>query len=69
MKEDETLKTMEEVPTFHVIQNKLPIGKTTFLVIPNSVGTTFLFESPPKRTSCTITELFDDLDDELISGT
>ena len=56
---------MEEVPTFHVIPNEPPIGKTTFALVPNSVGTTFLFKSPPKRTSCTITELFDDLDDGL----
>ena len=62
-KGSETLKTMEEVPILSKIKNEPPIGITTFAFVPRSVSTRALFESPPKRTSCTIEELFDDLDD------
>ena len=68
-KGNETLKTMEEVPILNRIKNEPPIGITTFSFVPRSVRTRALFESPHKRTSCTIEELFDDLDDGSIDET
>ena len=68
-KGNETLKTMEEVPILSRIKNEPPIGTTTFAFIPRSVNARALLESPLKRTSCTIEELFDDLDDGLIDKT
>ena len=68
-KGNETLKTMEEVPILSRIKNEPPIGITTFAFVPRSVSTRALLESPLKRTSCTIEELFDDLDDGSIDET
>ena len=68
-KGNETLKTMEEVPILNRIKNEPPIGITAFSFVPRSVSTRALFESPLKRTSCTIEELFDDLDDGSIDDT
>ena len=62
VKENETVKTMEEVPLLNRIRNETPIGLTTFTFVPRSVITRPLFEIPLK-TSCTIEEFFDDLDD------
>lgn len=68
-KGNETVKIMEEIPILNRIKNEPPIGITTFTFIPRSVSTRDLFESPLKRTSCTIEELFDDLDDGSIDAT
>ena len=68
-KGNETVKTMEEVPLLNRIGNEPPIGLTTFTFIPRSVISRPLFESPLKKTSCTIEELFDDLDDGSIDDT
>ena len=51
------------------ILNEPPIGITTFTFLPRSFIARPLFESPLKKTSCTIEELFDDLDDDLIDNT
>ena len=56
------MKTMEEIPLLNRIRNEAPIGLTTFAFVPRSVMTRPLFKGPLK-TSCTIEELFDDLDD------
>src|SRR4051812_25956439 len=64
----ETMKTFEKIPLLNRIINETPIGLTTFAFLPRSVITRPLFESPPK-TSCTIEELFDDLDDGSIDTT
>ena len=61
-KANETVKTLEKIPLLNRIRNEAPIGLTTFTFVPRSVITRPLFESPLK-TSCTIEELFDDLDD------
>ena len=50
------------------IRNETPIGLNTFAFFPRSVFTRPLFESP-LNTSCTIEELFDDLDDGSIDTT
>ena len=68
-KGNETLKIMEEVPILNNFKHESSIGFTIFSFIPRSVSTRALFESPPKRSSCTIEELFDDLDDGLIDET
>ena len=62
------MKTLEEIPLLNRIRNETPIGLTTFAFVPRSVITRLLFESPLK-TSCTIEELFDDLDDGSIDTT
>jgi hypothetical protein len=67
-KGNETVKTLEEIPLLNRIRNETPIGLTTFAFVPRSVMTRPLFESPLK-TSCTIEELFDDLDDGSIDTT
>ena len=67
-KGNETVKTLEEIPLLNRIRNETPIGLTTFTFVPKSVITRPLFESPLK-TSCTIEELFDDLDDGSIDTT
>ena len=64
----ETVKTLEEIPLLNRIRNESTIGLTTFAFIPRSVFTRPLFESP-LNTSCTIEELFDDLDDGSIYTT
>src|SRR3954468_22580935 len=64
----EMVKTLEEIPLLNRIRNEIPIGLTTFSFIPRSVITRPLFESPLK-TSCTIEEIFDDLDDDSIVTT
>ena len=66
---DETLKTMEEVSALSRVKSNTPISKTTFAFVPRSVSDRMLTETPLKRTSCTIEELFDDLDDGLINKT
>ena len=58
----ETVKTLEEIPLLNRIRNETPIGLTTFVFIRSSYFTRPLFESPLK-TSCTIEEIFEDLDD------
>ena len=60
---------MEEVPILSKIENGPPIGVTTFAFVPRSVSSRALFESPLKRTSCSIEEIFDDLDDGSIDET
>ena len=64
----ETVKTLEEIPLLNRIRNEIPIGLTTFAFVPRSVTTRHLFEIPVKA-SCTIEELFDDLDDGSIEKT
>src|SRR3954469_10044986 len=64
----ETVKTLEEIALLNRIRNEIPIGLTTFSFIPRSVTTRPLFGSPLK-TSCTIEDLFDDLDDGSIDTT
>ena len=68
-KGNEIVKTMEEVSLLDRIMNEPSIDLTTFYFIPRSVITKPLFESPFKRTSCVIEELFDDLVDGLIDKT
>ena len=63
------MKTMEEVPILSRIKNEPPIGITTFAFVPRSFSTRTLLEGPLKRTSCTIVELFDYLDDSSIDET
>ena len=63
------MKTLEEIPLLNRIRNENPIGLTTFTFVPRSVITRPLFESPFKKISCTIEELFDDLDDGSIDTT
>ena len=64
----ETVKTLEEIPLLNRIRNETPIDITTFTFILRSVFIRPLFESPIK-TSCTIEELFNDLDDGSIDTT
>src|SRR3954462_8608376 len=56
----EIVKTLEETPIFN--SNETPIDFPPFDFIPRSIFIPHLFEKPLK-TSCTIEELFDDLDD------
>ena len=63
------MKTMKEVPTLSRIRNDPPIGETTFVFVPRSFSARMFTESPLKRTSCAIEELFDDLDDGIIDKT
>src|SRR4051812_17462438 len=67
-KEVETVKTLEEIPVFDKFINETPIDFTPFGFIPRSIFSRPLFERPLK-TSCTIEELFDDLDDGSIDTT
>ena len=62
------MKTLEEIPPLNRIRNEIPIDLNTFAFIPRSIFTRTLFEIPLK-TSCTIEELFDDLDDGSIDTT
>ena len=55
-------KTVEEVSSVS------KINKSTTLDSP-SILNKFISENPPKRTSCTIEEIFDDLDDKKIDNT
>src|SRR3954462_12547494 len=57
----ETMKTLEEIPLFNRI-NETPIDLPPFAFIPRSIFIRPLFERPLKN-SCTIEEIFDDLDD------
>ena len=67
-KGNETVKTLEEIPLLNRISSETPIGLTTFAFVPRSVFTRPLSEIPLK-TSCTIEELFDDLNDGSIDTT
>jgi len=64
----ETVKTLEEIPLLNRIRNETPIDLPPFAFIPRSIFFRPLLESPLK-TSCTIEELFDDLDDGSIETT
>ena len=59
-------KTTKEVSSLN--QNDQSAKKSTILDSP-SVINKFVLKSPPKRTSCTIEEIFDDLDDGYIDNT
>ena len=67
-KEVETVKPLEEIPLFDKFINETPIDFPPFGFIPRSIFIRTLFEIPLK-TSCTIEELFDDLDDGSIDTT
>src|SRR4051812_8746280 len=58
----ETVKTLEETPFLIKPFNETPIDFPPFDFIPRSIFIRPLFEIP-HNTSCTIEELFDDLDD------
>ena len=62
----ETVKTLEETPIFNF--NETPIYFPPFDFIPRRIFIRPLFEKPLK-TSCTIEEIFDDLDDCSIDTT
>ena len=62
------MKTLEEIPLFDKFINETPIDFLPFGFIPRSIFIWPLFERPLK-TSCTIEELFDDLDDGSIDTT
>src|ERR1043165_154902 len=64
----ETVKTLEEIPILNKFINETPIDLPPFDFIPRSIFIRPLFGSPLK-TSCTIEELFDDLDDGSIDTT
>ena len=68
-KGNETVKTLEEIPLLNRLRIETPIGLNTSTFVTRSVITSTLFESPFKRTSCVIEELFDDLDDGSIDTT
>ena len=60
------MKTLEETPIFNF--NETPTNFPPFDFIPRSIFMRPLFEKPLK-TSCTIEEIFDDLDDGSIDAT
>ena len=60
------MKTLKETPIFNF--NETPIDFTPFDFINRSILISPLFERPLK-TSCTIEELLDDLDDGSIDTT
>ena len=62
------MKTLEEIPLLNRFINETPIDLPPFDFIPRSIFIRPLFESPLK-TSCTIEEIFDDLDDGSIDTT
>ena len=62
------MKTLEEIPLLDKFINETPIDFPPFGFIPRSIFIRPLFERPLK-TSCTIEELFDDLDDGSIDTT
>ena len=62
------MKTLEEIPLLDRIRNETSIDLPPFCFIPRSIFIRPLFESPLK-TSCTVEELFDDLDDGSIDTT
>ena len=62
------MKTLEETPILNKFINETPIDLPPFDFIPRSIFIRPLFERPLK-TSCTIEELFDDLDDGSIDTT
>src|SRR4051812_41441599 len=64
----ETIKTLQEISLLNRIRNEAPIGLTTFGFVPRSVITRPLFQSSYKA-SCTIEEIFDDLEDGSIDTT
>ena len=59
------MKTLEETPILNKLFNETPIDFPPFDFIPRSIFIRPLFERPLK-TSCTIEEIFDDLDDASI---
>ena len=63
----ETMKTLEETPILNKFLNETPIDLPPFDFIPRRIFIRPLFERPLK-TSCTIEELFDDLDDGSIDS-
>ena len=62
------VKTLEETPILNKFINETAIDFPPFDFIPRSIFIRPLFERPLK-TSCTIEELFDDLDDGSIDTT
>ena len=64
----ETVKNLEEIPLLNRIRNETPIDLTPFSFIPRSIFIKPLFESLLK-TTCTIEDLFHDLDDGSIDTT
>ena len=56
------MNTLEEIPLLNRIRNETPIDLPPFAFIPRSIFIRPLFQSPLK-TSCTIEEIFDELDD------
>ena len=64
----ETVKTLEEIPILNKFINETPIDLPPFDFIPRSIFIRPSFVSSIK-TSCTIEELFDDLDDGSIDTT
>ena len=64
----ETMKTLEETPILNKFINETPIDLPPFDFIPRSIFIRPLFERPLK-TSCTIEDLFDYLDDVSIDTT
>ena len=64
----ETVKTLEETPILNKLFNETPIDFPPFDFIPISLFIRPLFERA-LQTSCTIEELFDDLDDGSIDTT
>ena len=57
------------MPALSRVKSDPPIGKTTFAFVLRNVSAKMFTECPLKRTSCTIEELFDDLDDGIIDKT
>ena len=64
----ETVKTLEETPILTIPFNESPIDFPPFDFIPRRIFIRTLFKRPLK-TSCTIEELFDDIDDGSIDTT
>ena len=62
------MKTLEETPILNNFFNETPIDLPPFDFIPRRIFIRTLFERPLK-TSCTIEEIFDDLDDSSIDTT
>src|ERR1041385_7411125 len=61
-KKVETVKTLEEIPLFDKFINETSTDFPPCSFLPRSIFISSLFQRPIK-TSCTIEELFDDLDD------
>ena len=63
-----TSKIVEEVPNLSKTKSDHLINKGIILD-SHGVLNKLVSESPPKRTSCTIEEIFDDLDDGFVDNT